>query len=55
MSDLTASGCGCNDRVGYNNGCSGILWIIILLACCNGNSGCGGVGGILGSNGCSGG
>lgn len=43
MSDLTATQCGCQ-RSDNQNGCGGILWIIILFALCgcNGNdSGCG--------------
>lgn len=64
MSDLSASQCGCNERPSCNhdNGCGGILWIIILLCLCNGNGGggmgCGGCGGgcdhDCGNNGCEG-
>jgi hypothetical protein len=40
MSDLVATncggGCGCN---GGNSGCSNIIWILLILACCGGNGG----------------
>lgn len=65
MSDLTASHCGCEgNRPAENNGCGGILWIIILLSCCGGNGsgmgcgnscGCGGGGGICGGGNSGGG
>lgn len=35
MSDLTATGCGCGTS-NANNGCSSIIWIILLLSCCGG-------------------
>ena len=41
MSDLAATNCGCNDN---GCGCSSIIWIILLLSCCGGNSGFGGNG-----------
>lgn len=48
MSDLAATncntGCGCNS----DNGCSWIIWILILLSCC-GNNNC--FGGGCGCNG----
>ena len=43
MSDLAATNCGCDDR----NGCSSIIWILLLLCCCGnghgffGGDGCG--------------
>ena len=45
MSDLAATncGCGCEER----NGCSSIIWILLLLCCCGnghgffGGDGCG--------------
>lgn len=44
MSDISASHCGC-DRPQENNGCGGILWLIILLCICgNGSSGSNGCG-----------
>lgn len=53
MSDLSATHCGCNDacsKPSCNNGCSGIIWIIILLCICgNGNDGI--MGGICGNGG----
>lgn len=50
MSDLTATNCGsCSNTFG--GGCSGIIWILLLLCFCGGNNngGCG-LGGILGGN-----
>lgn len=35
MSDLTATGCGCNS-VNNGCGCNSFIWIIILLFCCGG-------------------
>ncbi len=35
MSDLAATNCGCNDN---GCGCNSIIWIILLLSCCGGNS-----------------
>ncbi len=51
MSDLAATNCGCGNDVG--NGCSSIIWIILLLCICgnNGNSGFNN-GGCGGDNGC---
>lgn len=53
MSDLSATGCGCNNSCG-NNGSNSIIWIICLLCMCGGlggnNDGCG-HNGILGGNG----
>ncbi|MDD6037961.1 MAG: chorion class high-cysteine HCB protein 13 [bacterium] len=37
MSDLAATNCGCGSEV--NNGCSSIIWIILLLCFCGGNKG----------------
>ncbi len=34
MSDLVATNCGCG---GNDNGCSSIIWIILLLSLCGGN------------------
>ncbi len=46
MSDLAATNCGCG--CDNSNGCSNIIWILLLLSCCggngsflNGNGGCG--------------
>lgn len=36
MSDLSATGCGCGTSNASNNGCSSIIWIILLLSCCGG-------------------
>lgn len=39
MSDLTASNCGCSGNDGRSgNGCSNLIWIILLLSFCNGNN-----------------
>lgn len=42
MSDLSATNCGCNgnSREG-NNGCSSLIWLLILLSLLNNNDGCG--------------
>lgn len=49
MSDLTATGCGCNTSANNNSGfgCSSLIWIILLLCCCGG---CGGNGSFFGGN-----
>lgn len=44
MSDLTATNCGCGNSNRSGCGCNSILWILILLSCCNGgdsSDGCG--------------
>ena len=47
MSDLAATNCGCGcdtNNTACGCGCgsnSNILWILILLCCCGGHSGCG--------------
>lgn len=50
MSDLAATNCGCGCE--GNNGCSNIIWILLLLCCC-GNGGFGRGDGC--GNGCGGG
>ncbi|MCH5274349.1 MAG: chorion class high-cysteine HCB protein 13 [Lachnospiraceae bacterium] len=40
MSDLTASNCGCSGNEG-RSGNNNLIWIILLLAFCNGNNGIG--------------
>lgn len=40
MSELTASNCGCNGNEG-RSGNNNLIWIILLLAFCNGNNGIG--------------
>lgn len=49
MSDLTATNCGCNNGTSNasSNGCSSLIWIIILLSLCGG---CGGNGLSLANN-----
>ena len=37
MSDLAATNCGCGCE--SSNGCSSIIWILLLLSCCGGNNG----------------
>ena len=37
MSDLTASNCGCGGNNGNGCGCGNLIWIILLLSCCNGS------------------
>jgi hypothetical protein len=41
MSELSASQCGCNNpQQSSGNGCSGLIWIILLLCICqNGDEG----------------
>ena len=43
MSDLSATNCGCNGGSGRegNNGCSNLIWLLILLSLFNNNDGCG--------------
>ena len=42
MSDLSATNCGCNGNTREgNNGCSNLIWILILLSLFNNNDGCG--------------
>ena len=56
MSDLSATGCGCDTDCGCDNrygnapgfGGNNCLWIIILLCCCGGCGGKGGFGGGFG-------
>lgn len=51
MSDLAATSCGCNSCDG-GNGCSCIIWIILILFCCGGNNGFGGFGNSCGGDDC---
>ena len=53
MSDLTATNCGCGTSSRSGCGCNSILWILILLSCCNGgdsSDGCGFGGSLFGGN-----
>ncbi|MCH5269789.1 MAG: chorion class high-cysteine HCB protein 13 [Lachnospiraceae bacterium] len=38
MSDLTASNCGCSGNDGRSGFGNNLIWIILLLAFCNGNN-----------------
>ena len=35
MSDLAATNCGCSCESG--NGCSSLIWLILILSCCGGS------------------
>ena len=54
MSDLSATQCGCNNSREGSNGCSNLIWLIILLSLFNNNDGCGSGIGLLNNseNGC---
>lgn len=41
MSDLSATQCGCRDSREGSNGCSCLIWLIILFSICGNNDGCG--------------
>ena len=56
MSDLSATQCGCNNGTSntsfFGNGCSSLIWLILLLSICgNNDDGCGNGIGLFNNNG----